>query len=391
MNSILHIQSNTSWSFLTPYKSAAQPIPRLALVGEMLVNADVARFVASLLPEAIKNGYVHQTLLAFNAATLHDFIFRAKSLDEGTVAFLLPGLLEPLQNRSHGASKDAILGSYILLASLSHKIELSPSALKVIVASMAKSARHVQARQFVSAVVSVCAPQAEMEEFSDSGVRTIVKLHDISKELCAVAQYAGVEQFLGPLLPGLLQQCVLLIEFDSCVLTHLNRKPEAGIVEAILTSPSFPSSLCLRLTALLLEKYAEGDASVLPLLSQCYQRHASVFSAAVDDQAAEDEDLKEKFDKLALELAVPPSSSEYADTVLASANADDRVRSTGVSELLKTDGDEESISAALFACLHYSLLWRPVEDSYERVNVEGNVLGQNGDHLRHVEELQNMW
>ncbi len=75
----------------------------------MLRNTDLARFVTALLANAIKGGYSHRCLFAFNAATLHDFIIRSKTLDEGTLAFLLPALLEPLNNRTDAALKEAIV------------------------------------------------------------------------------------------------------------------------------------------------------------------------------------------------------------------------------------------------------------------------------------------
>lgn len=110
MVTILHIQPNSTWSFLLAYKSAAQCVPRVALVTEMLKNADVARFVVSLLPSSIHGSFSHRTLLAFNAAASHDFITRSKSLDEGTVAYLLPALLNPLQpNTLNPPQKDAIV------------------------------------------------------------------------------------------------------------------------------------------------------------------------------------------------------------------------------------------------------------------------------------------
>ena len=74
----------------------------------------MARFITSLLPDAIRGGYTHHTLLAFNAACLHDFIVHSKTLDEGTLAFLLPALLEPLLSRSsevEPSPKDSIVSS----------------------------------------------------------------------------------------------------------------------------------------------------------------------------------------------------------------------------------------------------------------------------------------
>lgn len=108
---------NSTWSFLIPYKSAAQNLPRVSLVTEMLKNSDVARFVASLLPTAIKKGLGHRVLVTFNAATLHDFIKRSKSLNEGTVAYLLPSLLEPLQQKPKKLMKDAVVSFLCLLIS----------------------------------------------------------------------------------------------------------------------------------------------------------------------------------------------------------------------------------------------------------------------------------
>ena len=110
---------NTLWSFLGPYKTAAQNIQRVSLVSEMLRNGDLARFVVSLLPKAIKEDHVHRTLLAFNAATLNEFIKRSKKLDEGTGVLLISALLEPLQEKGKEVSKDAIVS---LLFSLHARI-----------------------------------------------------------------------------------------------------------------------------------------------------------------------------------------------------------------------------------------------------------------------------
>jgi U3 small nucleolar RNA-associated protein 10 len=167
---------NSTWSFLLPYKSAAQNVPRVSLVTEMLKNTDVARFVTSLLPFALKKGISHHTLIAFNAATLHDFIKRSKSLSEGTVAYLVPALLEPLQQKPKKLSKDAVLGSYILLASLSQKCELSPSALKVVINSMAVCAHLVRGDQFMNSMVAVCESQPALDEFSDKTVKILLQL-----------------------------------------------------------------------------------------------------------------------------------------------------------------------------------------------------------------------
>lgn len=78
----------------------------------MLRNSDFARFVTSLLPNALnEQGRVHRTLLAFNAATLNEFIKRSKKMDEGTGVMLVTSLLEPLQVKGREPSKEAIVSS----------------------------------------------------------------------------------------------------------------------------------------------------------------------------------------------------------------------------------------------------------------------------------------
>ena len=96
----------------------------MALVAEMQQNTDLTRFVISLLPSAIKRGSAHRTLVAFNAATLHDFIghigAQGKALDEGLVVQLVDALLMPLiaATKTKGVpntmSKDSIARSLAL-------------------------------------------------------------------------------------------------------------------------------------------------------------------------------------------------------------------------------------------------------------------------------------
>ena len=97
------------WSFLNAYKSAAQSVPRTAMVTEMLRNIVVARFVASALPKAIKEKTTYHTLIAFHTAILLEYISRSKALDDAALVVLLPAMLEPLQEgaiRTDALTKD---------------------------------------------------------------------------------------------------------------------------------------------------------------------------------------------------------------------------------------------------------------------------------------------
>ena len=100
---------DSPWGFLNAYKSAAQSVPRTALVTEMLRNIVVARFVASALPKVIKGKTTHHTLITFHTATLFEYISRSKALDDAVLVVLLPAMLEPLQEsaiRTDALTKD---------------------------------------------------------------------------------------------------------------------------------------------------------------------------------------------------------------------------------------------------------------------------------------------
>jgi U3 small nucleolar RNA-associated protein 10 len=71
----------------------------------MLNNSAIARFVVELLPASIKKapGSTHRTLVAFNAACLHDYILRSKGAlanDPAMSAALVEALLVPLGTRT---------------------------------------------------------------------------------------------------------------------------------------------------------------------------------------------------------------------------------------------------------------------------------------------------
>ncbi|KAF9451337.1 hypothetical protein P691DRAFT_663457 [Macrolepiota fuliginosa MF-IS2] len=352
---ILHIKPNSTWSFLLPFKSAAQSLPRVSLVTEMLRNTDVARFVASLLPSALREDRLHRVLLVFNAATMHEFISRSKVLNEGTMAYVLPAVLEPLEKR-RDASRDAILGSFILLSVLVRKCELSSSALKVIIGSMTACAELVATKQFISAAVAVCEPQTELEALSGSTIKALLKIPDIEEELQSASGWVGSEKFIRPMLPVLISR---LPDGHASVL-----------LESIVSTPAISSSVVGRSASLLIkealsQENPDGATAARSLLSTIQQRHPDAFQRAALAEQEEDEELKEAIDQLVLSLSLVSTtetqSKDKVDMVLASTNADANVRVIAVKELLSSltgsaliTADKQSITSALISRLQDS-------------------------------------
>ncbi|KAH6904492.1 hypothetical protein BKA70DRAFT_1373519 [Coprinopsis sp. MPI-PUGE-AT-0042] len=356
MLSIMDLKPGSLWGFLIPYKSAAQNIRRVSLVSEMLKSVDLARFITLLLPVAIKEGRAHRTLIAFNAATLNEFIKRNKALEEGTVAFLLPALLEPLQHKSDDPSKDAILGSYILLSALSQKCELAASALNAIIRAMVSLAKHIPIQQFVSAVLAVCEPQSELEEFTEATANELLKLPGLNAELTSACKWYGIEKVLVPLI--------------ASAISRTSEVSVSEFIENLIASPGVPDAVLARLTSSLIHSASADPSSFASrrLLASLQQRHPSTVQKVAREIIEEDEDSKEPVEQLILSLSVAqsfptPDIAPYSDVIVASAHADAHVREIAVKKLVATlagpdlPSDEvSSIQQALLARLFDSNL-----------------------------------
>ncbi|KAK0476138.1 hypothetical protein IW261DRAFT_1643515 [Armillaria novae-zelandiae] len=357
MVTILHIRPNSTWSFLIPFKKAAQSVPRMALVKEMFGNSDVSRFIANLLPAAIKGGYSHRSLLAFNAAALHDYMLHSKVLDDGTLAYLLPALLQPLQHPSEFPTKDTILGSYILLSTLSHKCSFTAAAQKAIVMAMSSCANLVSSKQFVSAVVSVCEGQDGMDDLPDGVVKTILSLPNFSIQVGEALGWTGTEKFLSPLLSGLTQ----LLEDDTAF----------GLLETIIMSSNSPDIIIGRLSERLIKlavSETESSNTVLVarrLLSHVHQRYPAILHSVSEEMVQDAEELKASLDNLLMSLSMnqtystttgTSSKDDSNDTILASTSADAKIRLIAVKDLIKrhlsgslTSEQKASLSSVLVA------------------------------------------
>lgn len=111
--------------------------------------------------------------MAFNAATMHDYIASSPALDEGILAFLPSALLAPFQTSHSDAT--ATRGSYVLLFTLSRKVSLSSAAVAAIVGAMAASAApkgkwdtkdNRFSKQFIKVAIAACSPHRRLRLFA---------------------------------------------------------------------------------------------------------------------------------------------------------------------------------------------------------------------------------
>ncbi|KAJ3784963.1 armadillo-type protein [Lentinula aff. detonsa] len=446
MLTILHLNKEPILKFLVPHqKQAQQPtsqadlvLPRQALVQAMLRHTDVARFIVRLLGEALKghkngsfsSGRFFRTLVAFWAATVHDFILvhgsnDAKGMSEGTSALVFAAVIEPLsvipkfktktsskmgKSQSYDSvERDTILTSYILLAALSSQAphSLTSAALKVIVSSMISAAAPgtgIGAHHLVRTLVAVCATQNELvdSEITDDMLDKLLAVPDFHSEIVsALGSWGGAEKVLGPF------SAILVRRLTSSDIEQASQAYHTLETVFVPVLPP-PTTFIHRVTWLLLRSscWAASTTGVHSLLSIIYQRYPEVLKNIRDNDLEEVGDLEEadikKIDEIVLSLSLgtiyatsSKSSSKLRDGLLASSSADASVRLSGVRTLLSLlqnvddDADSKSISEALLARVIDSDV-RVLEALYDHVNGEkslSDVVLSTKDHASRYVEL----
>ncbi|KAI0052438.1 hypothetical protein FA95DRAFT_1483564 [Auriscalpium vulgare] len=358
MVSILHIKPNTSWAFLVAYKSAAQSLPRAALVSEMLRSPDVARFIASLLPRACKERWVYHALTAFHTGAILEFLARRKVLEDETVAFLLPAMLTPLD--AVGATSETILSSYILLSALSQKSTLTPQGLEIILNAMASASGRVTSPQLLNAVVSVVSPQDVLEYLPSELNQALLSVQQQDHSSLSALSWAGTEKLIMPLATSLVGS--------------LDDKVSSSFFNAIVANPDSLSPVLHHIASLALQgAVAESTppASFRKLLFDIQQRHPDVLQAASQEMTEADADMHEAVEQLLMSLSVKPAliaagdNTLDVDVVVASLSANHRLREAAVKKItaiLRQSPESTFADDADLEALHSALLAR-ISDS----------------------------
>ncbi|KAI1789700.1 hypothetical protein LXA43DRAFT_1019967 [Ganoderma leucocontextum] len=363
MVSILHISDISPLRFLQAYKSTTKPLHRPLLINDLVSKPEVARFAAAILPATLRDhaAGVHRALIAFHAGVFLEYIANAKALDENVMTFLLPAAMEPLQSASDSRSEvkpallhESILGSYLILAAISQKARLTAKATKTILTAIVECAERVSPKQLVRTLVSICAPQDELEKLSSSLVKTLVAIPGISVELVGAMTWAGAEKFLNPFIDNVLSRVVA---------------STSEVAEALLTSAGLLASIARSAATSLLRRLvdddsAESSAAWRSLLSQLHQRQPKAVEAASQGIIEENEQHRDAIEQVLLSLTVPiaggpTADAETATLLVGSSNADANVRAKAVRDLVSRLADDsipetevQSVASTLLLRVH---------------------------------------
>ncbi|KLO17716.1 hypothetical protein SCHPADRAFT_845947 [Schizopora paradoxa] len=340
MVSILQLE-HTNFAFLKPFKQAAKPLPRNVLAEAMRKDVDLARFMINLLPDAYGGDQkpnavstVHRTLLAFNLATLLEFVTRVNDdgLDAGTLSFLLPSLLTPLRiSNVDGVAmalrKDGILGSFVLLSALSQKTSFTSQALTTIVTSMVKSttkpAISIEPSQLLTAIISVLAPQTTLPILPSNICDALIKIPGFGKAMQNALGWNGSTKVISLLIPHLTERVKV-------------NENAAAVTEQLFSSENVSEELVTLLAKALLESSLsanEEGGKKLELLSMLRQRHPKALQKCVDAIGREDKEKALLAENVLLKISM--SGGGANDVMLAAADADPSVRCAATRSVIQ--------------------------------------------------------
>jgi U3 small nucleolar RNA-associated protein 10 len=175
---LFHRRPTSMWAFLHPYKTSPAPLPRSNIATEMIKKTDLARFVVSLLPSALRASSitVHRSLVAFSTGVVAEYITRHPKIDEGIIAFVLPACVAMVESAGFPSAKDAALAGAILLASLSHRCQLTPAAIESILTSVTQACGVMGEIRAMQTVISVLGPQEQLASLPSGVTREIIHM-----------------------------------------------------------------------------------------------------------------------------------------------------------------------------------------------------------------------
>jgi U3 small nucleolar RNA-associated protein 10 len=339
----------------------------------MIKNPDTLRFIANLLPDALKAGTAHRTLVAFNAGALMGYLGTVQSrnkraLDEGALATLVPALVTPLKRHEDSISsdllRDAILGTYVLLSALSRVCTLAPTAVGVILAAAATSASLVPniAPRFLRAAIAFVNAQDPVDEWSKKTSSALLSVPDLGKAIQPVLSLEGVENLLSPLLSA-------MVEHKS--------GDRLGVVRSLIMSTETPEVILRKLTPMLVARVLEDkdykeSNSYYQNLRLLEQRHPSMVDSAIEALGKDSPTAVENLIESLTKSEITPSESTENGAVAASFHAKSSVRVKAVRNLFETLGSsdelesDKKVCSFTRACLRYVIVASECDPSRAR-------------------------
>ncbi|KAJ2551041.1 snoRNA-binding rRNA-processing protein utp10, partial [Coemansia sp. RSA 1933] len=189
------------FGFLVTQRKARRLLDRATLMAQCVRDRSLMAFVCTSVFKAVGSGFGYPGLHSFYAMVMTQYIGQLQTIDDSTVQFVLPYVLDGLNH----ASKDAHIAAYMVLGSLATRIAFTHDALEKALCAVATRPEDVQA-------MSMCLVQLLQSQATVAGLavsprflRLLANLEAFPRALCDIAKAYDIEVVMRVFLSALVR------------------------------------------------------------------------------------------------------------------------------------------------------------------------------------------
>ncbi|KAL0083069.1 hypothetical protein J3Q64DRAFT_1850250 [Phycomyces blakesleeanus] len=188
MVTILNIEQNSPWTFLTPIQKTGIPLERSLLVARMARKRNILNFVTDLV---IKSPVHFPTLYSFYAATMIELVSE-RVINEDSVMVITGNLIDGMNTSD---VPELQIASYMILSQLATKVSMTKEAVHALTDAAIKHYNKSYFNYCLLTVVHLAQSQTSCVRLGKSATKRLLKASAFDKTLLEIAEKYAIDRF----------------------------------------------------------------------------------------------------------------------------------------------------------------------------------------------------
>ncbi|KAK9102857.1 hypothetical protein Sjap_020111 [Stephania japonica] len=199
---------NSKWKFLEGVKVSGAPPPMRVIVQQCIRDMGVLDTLCTYATP-IKKYRPSAPVIGFFTSVVVEILGALPLIDDDTVRRILPYVFSGLEPTSRGGI-DHKAGALMIIVLLAHRVALAPKAVKAMIESIARVARHDTKelfdlqwlRMLLMALISLVQSQS-IEMLPKKGLEILVEVRDFAEVVLGLSKEFNIKRFLSVYLESL--------------------------------------------------------------------------------------------------------------------------------------------------------------------------------------------
>ncbi|KAK9142873.1 hypothetical protein Syun_012273 [Stephania yunnanensis] len=199
---------NSKWKFLEGVKVSGAPPPRRVIVQQCIRDTSILETLCKYATP-IKKYQPSAPVIGFFTSVVVEILGALPLIDDGTVRRILPFVFSGLEPTSRGGTNHKA-GALMLIVLLAHRVALAPKAVKAMIDSIARVARHDTKESFdlqwlrmlLMAIISLVQSQS-IQMLPKKGLEILAEVRDFAEVVLGLAKEFNIKRFLSVYLESL--------------------------------------------------------------------------------------------------------------------------------------------------------------------------------------------